>query len=292
MNQEKKEFEKIAIITDSCADVPEEYRKELNIFVLPMVIHCEAGELKDGIEVNAYDIYEKLKTELPKTSTPTGEDVLNTFEEIKKQGYQKAIAMILSGGLSGSCNQIRILAEDEEELEVAVYDSKEACIGTGALAILLAEYVKDGASFEAAKNKAESLIRDAKVFFSIDTLEYLVKGGRIGKATGFVGSLLDLKPILSFDREDGEIYAASKVRGHKKVEAKLISLVKEEIEKQPERKYVLLVADGDLHDERDVLEERLKEVCSNHTRVIRARVGAALSTHLGRGLLGAGIVFE
>ncbi|MDD6572503.1 MAG: DegV family protein [Thermoflexaceae bacterium] len=283
--------EKIAVITDSCADVPKELVEKYNIFVLPMIIHCNEGELRDGIDVTAYDIYEKLKTELPRTSTPSGADVLKTFEEIKKQGYTKAVAFILSGGLSGSYNQIRIMAEDEEELEVAVYDSRQGSIGTGAQAVLLSEYLKNPVTFEEAKKKAESLIENTKVFFAIDTLEYLVKGGRIGKAAGFAGSILDLKPILSFDASDGEIYAASKVRGHKKVESKLISLVKEETAKRPGKKYVLLVADGDLHEERDLLEEKLKRECPDFTDCIQARIGGALSTHLGRGLLGAGIVF-
>lgn len=283
--------EKIAVITDSCADVPKEYVEKYNLFILPMIIHCNDGELKDGIDINAYDVYEKLKTEMPKTSTPAGEDVLKTFEEIKRQGYTKAIALILSGGLSGSYNQIRILADEEEELETAVYDSRQASIGTGALAVQLAEYVSTGVTFEAAKKKAESLINGTRVFFSIDTLEYLVKGGRIGKAAGFAGSLLDLKPILSFDESDGEIYAAAKVRGHKKVEAKLISLVKEEVSKRPGKKYIILVADGGLHEERDILEAKLKEECPDFTGCIQTRIGAALSAHLGRGLLGAGIVF-
>lgn len=291
MNNGFEKTDRIAVITDSCADVPRELAKKHNIFVLPLIIHCEAGELRDGIDVDAYDIYEKLKTELPRTSTPSGDDVLKIFEKIKNQGYTKAVAFLLSGGLSGSYNQIRIMAEDEEELEVAVYDSRQASIGTGALAILLAEYLGEGVTFEDARRKAESLIANTKVFFAIDTLEYLVKGGRIGKAAGFAGSILDLKPILSFDANGGEIYAASKVRGHKKVESKLISLIKEEASKKPGKKYVLLVADGDLHEERAILEEKLKKECPDFTGCIQAEIGAALSTHLGRGLLGAGIVF-
>lgn len=283
-------MENIAIITDSCADVPKEFVERHNIFVLPMIIHCEEGELRDGIDIDACGVYEKLKRELPRTSTPTGEEVLKTFAEIKKQGYTKAAAFILSGGLSGSYNQIRILAEEEGELEIAVYDSRQASIGTGAIVMLMAEFLEQGVDFAAFKKKAELLIKETKVFFSIDTLEYLVKGGRIGKAVGFAGSILDLKPILSFD-QDGEIYVAGKVRGHKKIEAKLIALIRELIEGRPDSAFILLTADGDLHEEREVLEQKLKSEFPQFRNHFHTRIGGALSTHLGRGLLGAGIVF-
>lgn len=103
------------------------------------------------------------------------------------------------------------------------------------------------------------IIQNTYVYFSIDTLEYLEKGGRIGKATAFVGSALKIKPILSFDKDNGTIYVPAKVRGNKKVKAQLIKLISKHIEENPERKFNIIVA--------------------------------ALSTYLGSGLLGAGIQF-
>lgn len=281
--------DKIAVITDSCADVPRELVEKYNMFILPMVINCNDGEYRDGVNICSEDIYERLKHELPKTSSPAGEDVLNTIEEVKKQGYNKAVMIVLSGGLSGTYGYLKMLAEDEEELEIKVYDSFQASIGIGVIAIQAAKYVAEGMDFQTLKQKIGDLIHNTKVFFSIDTLEYLQKGGRIGKVTAVAGAVLQIKPILSFDTTDGEIYTAAKVRGSKQVPTNLLKLVSEMM--QEGRKYNLVVADGAAPEERDKLEERMKEMFPDYENIYRAKIGAALSVYLGSGLLGAGIQF-
>ena len=280
--------EKIAVITDSCADVPEELAERYHMFVLPMRIICSDGEYRDGIDIHAEDIYEKQKREMPKSSTPGGADVEDTFAEIRRQGYTKAVAVLLSGGLSGTVNHVRLEAEELEGLEVEIYDSRQASIGIGAIALQAAEYVETGMGFEELKQKIERLIAGTKVFFSIDTLEYLQKGGRIGKAAALAGMLLDIKPILSFDA-DGEIYTAAKVRTRKQVEKRLLQLVAEL--KQENRPYNLVVADGGAPAERDALEKKLVETLPDSRHLYRAKIGAALSIYLGPGLLGAGIQY-
>lgn len=283
--------EKIAIITDSCADVPEDLRKKYNIFILPMVISCQDGEYKDGINIHAEDIYEKLKTELPKTSTPTGEDIENLLNELKEKGYDKAIAIMLSGGLSGTVNHVRLAVEDTS-LEVCVIDSLSASIGNGAIVLQAAIWQDAGMSYDELCDRVKRLCRTTKVFFSIDTLEYLQKGGRIGKATALVGTALSIKPILSFD-EEGEIYTPAKVRGHKLVEKKLLSLVEEQIN-APEnvgKPYNIVVADGGAPEAGAELEQKLKEMFPDYRELFKAKIGAALSTYLGDNLLGAGVQF-
>lgn len=282
------EAEKIAIITDSCADVPQELIQKYHLFVLPMQIICPDGEYRDGIDIHAEDIYRRQKTEPLKSSTPSGADVADTLAEIQRQGYTKAVAVLLAGGLSGTVNHVRLAAEELEGLEVEVYDSKQASIGIGVIALQAAEYAADGMGFEELKQKIEQLITDTKVFFSIDTLEYLKKGGRIGKVTAMAGALLDIKPIMSFD-EDGEIYAAAKVRTRKAVEKRLLQLVADC--KKENRAYNLVVADGGAPEEREALEQKLTALFPDYHKLYRANIGAALSVHLGSGLLGAGIQF-
>lgn len=282
------ETEKIAIITDSCADVPQDLVQKYHMFVLPMQIVCPDGEYRDGIDIHAEDIYRRQKTEQLKSSTPSGADVEDILAEIQRQGYTKAVAILLAGGLSSTVNHVRLAAEDLEGLEVEVYDSRQASIGIGVIAIQAAEYVENGMGFEELKQKIGQLIDDTKVFFSIDTLEYLKKGGRIGKVTAIAGALLDIKPIMSFD-EDGEIYAAAKVRTHKAVEKRLLQLVSDC--KKEDRAYNLVVADGGAPEERDALEKKLTELFPDYHALYRAKIGGALSIHLGPGLLGAGIQF-
>lgn len=280
--------EKIAVITDSCADVPKELAEKHHLFVLPMRITCLDGEYRDGVDIHAEDIYERLKKELPKSSTPSGADVEDTFAKVKREGYEKAVAILLSGGLSGTVNHVRLEAEDLEGLEVEVYDSRQASIGIGVIALQAARYIEAGVGFEELKQKIERLIAGTKVFFSIDTLEYLQKGGRIGKAAALAGMLLDIKPILSFDGE-GEIYTAAKVRTRRQVEKRLLQLVEELREEG--RPYNLVVADGGAPAERDALEKKLTEALPDSQCLYRAKIGAALSIYLGSGLLGAGIQY-
>lgn len=280
--------EKIAVITDSCADVPPELAEKYHLFILPMQIICTDGVYRDGVDIHADEIYERLKKELPKSSTPSGADVEDTFAEIKKQGYTKAVAILLSGGLSGTVNHVRLEAEELEGLEVEVYDSRQGSIGIGVIALQAAQYVEEGMGFEELKGRIEKLIAGTKVFFSINTLEYLQKGGRIGKAAALAGMLLDIKPILSFD-EEGEIYTAAKVRTRRQVEKRLLQLVEEL--KEEGRPYNLVVADGGAPAERDALEQKLTERMPECRRLYRAKIGAALSIYLGSGLLGAGIQY-
>lgn len=283
---------KIAILTDSCADVPEEYVFKYHIYTVPMLITCKDGEYKDGITIHAQEVYERLKSgELPKTSTPLGGDIEGMLNYLKKKGYEKVLVLVLSGSLSSTVQAVRLIAEDVD-IEVYVIDSLSASIGNGALVIQAAKWRDEGMDFKTLCQKVEALRQDTHVFFSIDTLEYLMKGGRIGKATAIAGAALNIKPILSFD-EIGEIYTPAKVRGSKMVTKKLIGIV-EELAARPEytgKHYNLIVADGGAPKERDVLEEKLIAVFPDYNEIYRANIGAALSTYLGDGLLGAGIQF-
>ncbi len=294
--------EKIAIVTDSCADVPRDLAEQYSIFVLPMVIMTTQGEFSDGVDITATEIYEIQKKELPKTGCPTGAAVMDTFEEIKRQGYTKVMVILLSGGLSGTVNNVRLLSQNVKELEVVVYDSRQASIGIGVIALQAAKYVQEGYGFEQLKEAVEKLIAGTKVFFSIDTLEFLQKGGRIGKVTAMAGTLLQIKPILSFDETDGEIYTAAKVRGKHLVESKLVQLVQESCALEQDGcghdssrlegcRYNLVIADGGAPEEREKLEQRMMEAFPNYEEIYHANIGAALSVYLGKGLLGAGIQF-
>ena len=284
-------MEKIAILTDSCADVPQELIDQYHIYTVPMMVVSESMSYRDGIDITARDVYEMQKTQILKTSSPTGEDVINTLEEIKKDGYSHVIILTIASALSGTINQIRIFAQSVDDLVVEVFDSKSASIGNGAIVIEIARLIERGFTFDKLKEKVNDIIQNTYVYFSIDTLEYLEKGGRIGIATAFVGSALKIKPILSFDKDNGTIYVPTKVRGSKKVKAQLIKLISKHIEENPGRQFNIIVADGGNSEEHKMLEEELMQLYPQACQCINAKIGAALSTYLGSGLLGAGIQF-
>lgn len=282
---------KIAIITDTCADLSKEMQKQYNIHVLSMMIRCEDGEYRDGVDITIEDIYEKLKTEIPKTSTPSGETIEALFADLKAQGYEKVLAIMVSGGLSGTVNHVRLAAEDSG-METYVIDSLSGSIGHGATVLQAAMWRDQGMDFEEICRKSEELCKNTTVFFSIDTLEYLQKGGRIGKVTALVGTALSIKPVLTFEKE-GELSTAAKVRGHKLVEKKLLSLVSEQVNlpQNAGKRYNLMVADGGIREERNALESKLKDMFPDYNNIFASRVEGILGIYLGPGMLGAGIQF-
>lgn len=284
-------MEKIAIITDSCADVAQEYRDKYDIYVLPMVILSEDKEYHDGIDITSEDVYQMQESQDLKTASPTGSDVMEMFAKIRKNGYTHAIIILLASGLSGTYNSVRLLAESEEELTVSVFDGKSGSLGYGAVAVALAQFRDAGMSFADLNQKAEELIQNSFVFFAISSLEHLEKGGRIGKAAAFVGNLMKIKPILSFEKEQGEIIVPAKVHGAKALPGRLHSLVDKLVEEHPDQEFLILVADGGLPQERDELEQQLKEDFPQMKECLHAKIGAALSVYLGSGLLGAGVLF-
>lgn len=279
---------KTAIITDSCSDLPVDLAQEHGIFVLPLIIRCSDGEYRDGVDITADDVYHRLETELPKTSLPMGNDITELFDKIRQHGYDSAVAIMLSSGLSGTYNAVRMLSLDYEGLDVRVLDSVSGSLGTGAMALQLAQYAKQGMGIDELVQKAQKLIENTHAFFSIDTLEYLKKGGRIGKVTAAAGTLLNIKPVLSF-AENGELVSVAKARGRKNVKSTLIEMVKKYY--QPGRKFNLLVANGGAPTEGAELKRELAEAFPGYENYFETNIGATLSVYIGPGVLGAGIQF-
>jgi DegV family protein with EDD domain len=153
-------------------------QEQYNVCVIPMMIRCEDGEYRDGVDITIEEIYERLKTEIPKTSTPSGETIEAVFVDLKNQGYEKVLAVMVSSGISGTVNHVRLAAEDSG-MEAYVIDSLSGSIGHGAVVLQAAIWREEGMEFDEICKKAEKLCKDTIVFFSIDTLEYLQKGGKV-----------------------------------------------------------------------------------------------------------------
>jgi len=206
--------------------------------------------------------------------------LFNLLDQLKDKGYTHVIGLFLSSGISGTGNQMRLFCQTYEKLKCYIVDSQSASVGLG--------YREEGKSFDELIEIADFLCYQNYAYFSIDDLNYLQKGGRIGKASAFLGTTLKIKPILSFEKENGEIYVPAKVRGSKKVKSKLIE---SHLEENPHQKFALAIADANNLEERNILEGMLKERFPQFTYIIDGHVGAALSCYLGSGLLGVAIQF-
>jgi len=172
--------QKIALLTDSCADLSPRLAEENHIYRVPLRILCADGEYSDGVDIFGGDIYARLRAgELPQTSLPSGEDIEKTLRQIVVDGYDGVVAVMLSSGLSGTYNLVRLIGEEcRGMLPVRVYDSLSGSLGMGMTLLQLAEDIRRGMEWEElTERRVPQLLAGSHPFFSVDTLEYLVKGG-------------------------------------------------------------------------------------------------------------------
>lgn len=280
--------EKIALFTDSTADLSPALVGDKPIYVVPLKIVCTDGEYSDGVDIFAPDVYDRLhRGELPRTSLPDGGSISDALDRIKADGYEKVLAVMLSSGLSGTYNMVRLQAETRRDLEIAVFDSKSGSLGMGIMVLQLWEDIQAGADWDwLVEKRLPSLIANTFPFFSVDTLEYLSKGGRIGKVAAFAGTLLSIKPIISF-AEDGQLQSVAKVRGRRQVQDKILDLMEQRL--RPGVRYNLGVANGGAPEEMKELAQRIRERFPNAEHIWEGAIDATLSVYIGDGVLGGGI---
>ena len=281
--------QKIALLTDSCADLSPELAKENHIFVVPLRILCADGEYLDGVNIRGSDIYARLRAgELPQTSLPAAEEIVKLLARIYEEGYDGVIAVMLSGGLSGTYNLLRLVAEEcRGKLEVRAFDSGSGSLGLGMTVLQLAEDIQNGMGWEElTERRAPQLIAGTHPFFSVDTLEYLQKGGRIGKVTATAGMLLQIKPLLTF-AEDGQLTSVTKVRGRNQVVDKLVDLTVKAC--GGHKRYNLAVANGGAPEGMALVREKLTAALPDYDHIWEGEIDGTLSVYIGDGVLGAAV---
>ena len=282
--------EKIALLTDSTADLTPAMREGKPIYVVPLKIRCDDGEFSDGVDIFAQDVYDRLRRgELPRTSLPEGGVVSDTLDQIRADGYEKVIAVMLSGGLSGTYNLVRVQAEQRNDLDIAVFDSRSGSLGIGITVLQLWEEIQAGAGWDKLiHERVPHLVDNTFPFFSVDTLEYLRRGGRIGRITALAGTMLSIKPIITFS-EDGQLQSIAKVRGRKQVQDKIVELLRSKF--RAGKRYNLGVANGGAPAEMAELSEKIRARFPDFTHCWEGAMDATLSVYIGDGVIGGGIQF-
>jgi len=281
--------QKIALLTDSCADLSPRLAAENHIYIVPLRILCADGEYSDGVDIHSADIYRRLKAgELPQTSLPSGEDIEKTLRQIVVDGYDGVVAVMLSSGLSGTYNLVRLIGEEcRGMLPVRVYDSLSGSLGMGMTLLQLAEDIRGGMEWEElTERRVPQLIAGSHPFFSVDTLEYLMKGGRIGKVTATAGTLLQIKPIITF-APDGQLQSVAKVRGRNQVMDKRVAMTADRCGSH--KKYNLAIANGGAAAEMELLRQKLTAALPDYDHLWDGEIDGTLSVYIGDGVLGAAI---
>lgn len=281
--------QKIALLTDSCADLTPQTARDNGIYIVPLRILCADREYYDGVDICAEDIYARLRAgELPQTSLPLGEDVHGTFKKIADAGYDGVIAVMLSSGLSGTYNLVRLIGAEcagQMHLQVCVYDSGSGSLGQGMTLLQLAEDIRHGMGWEElTQRRVPHLIANTHPFFSVDTLEHLYRGGRIGKVTAAAGTVLRIKPVITF-AQDKQLQSVAKARGVAQVVDKLVAMTVEFC--GDHQKYNLAVANGGAPKSMAVLKKELTAALPNYEHIFEGVIDSTLSVYIGDGVLGA-----
>jgi DegV family protein with EDD domain len=276
-------MEKIALITDSASDVPSDFIKEYDINVLPFRILYKDREYRDGVDITPEEIYKNLAIEAPKTSLPYMDDMEKLFQNLENEGYNKAIAITLSSGLSGIYNAVKIVAENHPNIDTFIWDSKSISIGEGVAVIECGKLIKKGKTFQEIKEYMPTILQKTNLYFVVGTLEYLKKGGRIGKVAGTIAELLDIKPIISPDKNDGKYFTYAKIRGRKKSINKMFEIAEEFSRFKKCRAFIM---HGDALMEALEFANRLKMLPNILSIYFGGNVSPVSGVHSGPGLIG------
>lgn len=275
---------KIAIVTDSTADLPIEIVKADNLTVIPLKVNFQDKSYTEGVDLTNKQFYEKLEQAeiLPTTSQPSPADFIEKYNELISQGYDSIISIHISDKLSGTRQSSLIAGKELKDSlrNFRAIDSKQVTIGTAILVKLAAESVAAGKSFEETIENIEKAVENAKLFALVDTLKFLEKGGRIGRARAVVGSLLNIKPILT--TVEGEIVDKDKVRTRKKGVQMLVDYLREQQNQKSDLK--VAISHSQVLEEAKRLEEIIYEELGLKVDFI-AEVGSVVGTHIGPGAL-------
>ncbi len=277
---------KIAVVTDSTSDIPANIATKNKISVVPLNLHVENKTYLDNIDISADELYEMLPSSsvAPTTSAPSAGTFIEVYENLLKS-YDQIISIHISSKLSlthGSAVNAAKEINKKKKL-VEVINSETASMALGLTSIIVAETIKkNNISLDEAKELSKNLSERSTFLGMVPTLKYLVRGGRIGKAKGFVGSLLKFKPILTM--QDGEAHPLVRVRSIEKGINKLKELAQEN---SPLEKISVLYT-----TEKDKAEEIAEDIKTFDKKIdpIIAQLGPVIGAHLGPNVLGLGYI--
>ncbi len=276
---------KIAVVTDSTANLPAELQREYNIPVIPLKIHWGDQSYIDGVTIEADHFYKLLKarTDLPTTSQPSAGEFIEFFQRVaREQQTDTILGIFISSELSGTLySAAQAQAELRDTLHIELVDSRFVSMGTGFQVLAAARAAREGADLDTILQRVLMVRAKTRLMFVVDTLEYLHKGGRIGGAARLLGTALNLKPLLAV--ENGRVEAVEKVRSRKKSLERLLDLAEQDLAgRQPVELCVVTTE----HDEET---EALKQAVTERLRPLRLYTTVltpAVGTHGGPGTLG------
>jgi DegV family protein with EDD domain len=279
----------IAIVTDSTANIPAEWVEQYAIRIVPLKIHWGSETYLDGIDLTPEEFYRRLSSnkQLPTTSQPSIQDFLKVFESLADEGATGIVVPLISSGISGTVDSAQAAVRLFTRVPVEIIDTQITSMGQVMIILAAARAAEQGASLQEVRQAADEVVNRLKVFFAVDTVEYLHRGGRINGASRYFGTALDIKPILFFNSE-GKIDALERVRTKKKALQRLIALAEQQADGRPVHVGIVHANVPQAAQEfRDEVEKHLK--CKE---IFTVEFSPVIGVHVGPGTIGIALYAE
>jgi DegV family protein with EDD domain len=270
--------ENTAIVLDSTADFPDAQQHHPNWRVVPLYVNFGTESYKDGVELSAHEFYDRLRAanETPTTSQPTPGDFQAAYEELAS--FERILVLTIGATLSGTFQSARLAADDR----VRVIDSQTASVAIGMLALAIQRRLDRGTTDEEVDALVARFSERLGLLFTVDTLEFLARGGRIGKAKAFAGQLMHVKPILSI--RDGEVIPLKRVRGNRKAFQEFVDALDTQTQDEPGLR--IGIAHADAPERMVQLEKMVRDRRPQATIEMETSLGAVIGAHAGPGTVG------
>lgn len=274
--------QRVLVVTDSTSDIPTHLVRELGIEIVPLSITFGSTSFRDGIDLTPIEFLDKLRASpsLPTTSQPPVSAFEAVFREVLKRGLE-VVCITISSGLSGTFNAARLAAEAVDPARITVVDSLATTMQQGWVVIAAARRARQGADAGDVAAEAQSARSRVKLYAVLRTLDYVHKGGRIGKAQHLVGTALAIKPILSV--VDGIVVPVERVRTWKKAVTRISDLI-------TSTPTDIIVLHSDNLDDAHVVEDQLRRTYPE-ARMELDIAGATISTYAGPGAIGVAALY-
>jgi DegV family protein with EDD domain len=274
----------IKLLTDSGCDLPKEWLETNKIHLFPLVVHLDESDFYDMETIDSSKVYDAMRDEkVPKTSQVPPTRFQETFTKLAEE-KKEAIYISFSSGLSGTFQTASMIADQVKEeypdFTLSIIDTKCASLGMGLVVLKAAELAKQGVPYNELVKKVSSYATHMEHIVTVDDLNYLSRGGRVSKASAFVGGLLNIKPLLHI--EDGKLVPIEKIRGRKKVLQRMIDVMKERGHDLTNQ--TIGVSHGEDEEAAMLLQEKIKEQLGCNSFYI-TQIGSAIGAHAGPGTI-------
>lgn len=279
---------KVAIVTDSTVNLPEEFVKQYNLNIVPLNVIWEGKTYKEGIDISTSEFYRRLKTsrELPTTSQPSAGQFHEVFSDLAKS-HEGIVGIFLSEDLSGTLDSARTAVEMMKDYPIEIVDSRVISLALGFLVLAAARAAQQNLGISEVADAARRLVSTTRFIFVVETLEYLHRGGRIGGAQRLLGSVLSMKPLLQL--QEGKVMPLESVRSKRKAVNRMLAIAAEDLKNKHDIR--LGVIHAATKDEADQIQKAATELL-NPIEVVQNELSPVIGTHVGPGTVGLSYTYS